>query len=139
MYSKAYRLDVALSKQDYDPDNRVTQEDAVHFKGNALNNNYPEICHNLEVLIQKEAQSFPASQQVQRILPAAYQLQSKATGFPIVDLTLEADSVDAINNLMIEIGLRQNRSFRDKLIANNSIKLRKQRVSKLTSNSSQNS
>lgn len=111
MHSKTFRLDVALSKQDYDPDNRVTQEDAVNFKGHALSENYPEICHNLEVLIQKEAQSFPASQQVQRILPAAYQLQSKATGFPIVDLTLEADSVDAINNLMIEMGYDKPEHF----------------------------
>ena len=104
MYSKTFRLDVAADRADFDPNNVVIQEDALNFKGHALSQNYPEICHNLEVLIQKEAQSFPASQQVQRILPAAYQLQSKATGFPIVDLTLEANSVDAINNLMIEMG-----------------------------------
>lgn len=111
MHSKTFRLDVAVDQTDIDPDNRVTQEDAVYFKGNALSNNYPEICHNLEVLIQKEAQSFPASQQVQRILPAAYQLQSKATGFPIVDLTLEADSIQAIDNLMIEMGYDKPEHF----------------------------
>ena len=112
MYSKTFRLDVAADRADFDPNNVVIQEDALNFKGHALSENYPEICHNLEVLIQKEAQSFPASQQVQRILPAAYQLQSKATGFPIVDLTLEADSVDAINNLMIEMGYDKPEHFR---------------------------
>lgn len=111
MYSKTFRLDVAVDRADFDPNNVVTREDAVHFKGNALNNNYPEICHNLEVLIQKEAQSFPASQNVQSILPAAYQLQSKATGYPIVDLTLEADSLDAIDNLMIEMGYDEPEHF----------------------------
>lgn len=111
MYSKTFRLDVAADRADFDPNNVVTQEDAVNFKGHALSENYPEICHNLEVIVQKEAQSFPASQQVQRILPAAYQLQSKATGFPIVDLTLEADSVDAIDNLMIEMGYDKPEHF----------------------------
>lgn len=111
MYSKTFRLDVAADRADFDPNNVVIQEDALNFKGHALSENYPEICHNLEVLIQKEAQSFPASQDVQRILPAAYQLQSKATGFPIVDLTLEANSVDAINNLMIEMGYDKPEHF----------------------------
>ena len=111
MHSKTFRLDVALSKQDYDPDNRVTQEDAVNFKGHALSENYPEICHNLEMIVQKEAQSFPASQNVQSILPAAYQLQSKATGFPIVDLWITADSLDVINNLMIEMGYDKPEQF----------------------------
>ena len=111
MYSKTFRLDVAADRADFDPNNIVIQEDALNFKGNALSENYPEICHNLEVLVQKEAQSFPASQNVQSILPAAYQLQSKATGYPIVDLWITAESVDAINNLMIEMGYDEPEHF----------------------------
>ena len=111
MHSKTFRLDVAADRADFDPNYVVIQEDAVYFKGNALSNNYPEICHNLEMIVQKEAQSFPASQGVQSILPAAYQLQSKATGYPIVDLWITAESVDAIDNLMIEMGYDEPEHF----------------------------
>lgn len=102
MVEKTYRIDVAIDQQDFDPDNRIAEEDVYLTKG--INELYPEICHNLEVLVQKEFRSFPAFTKVDGVLPLAIQFKNKSTGWPVVNVLIRAQNEQAIRDLMHEIG-----------------------------------